>query len=147
MFKEKVKYTVTTGHCNFCESGAQRGTLKESKEKEVWSWAGNICFYHRGIFEISNVFSCHWLEQRLNSLIFFFLILESDKLMRVKYYVYSICIFVCVCACTYICTTLLSWLQDHDTTAGSQTQSCATNLRKEGAGWRGRDACRGNRML
>jgi len=32
--KEKVKYTVTTGYCNFCETGRQRGTLQERKEKE-----------------------------------------------------------------------------------------------------------------
>lgn len=78
---------------------------KERKKKKVWSWAGNICFCPRGIFEILNVISCHGLEQKVNSSIFFFLNPRIRKLMRVKHSLHIICIFVCVCAHAYIRTT------------------------------------------
>lgn len=62
--KEKVKYTETTGRCNFCEISAQKLQQLRKEERGI--------IYHIGIFDISNVVSCHGLKRKDNGSFFVF---------------------------------------------------------------------------
>lgn len=140
-FKEVVKYTVTTG--DFLR--------KKRKKKKVWSWAGNICFYPRVIFEFQILFPViDWRKKSIAEILFFFFILESDNLSgsNIMYILY---IYLCVKVwCVHIHMYSIIFLllqQDHATISGSWVQSHAANTSKKEAGRRGRASGRRNRML